>query len=224
MYNLLPRIVWCKSNYHYMTCFVTLLFTQAQITHLICQQTCRIIINWISIFTFSYNLPDDSDLLNYQPLSLFSHQWYSITNWSRFISSALSYHIKIKFSKTGKMQIYVIVTLSFPGVLEYNVMFLNRFSQKSNSIIISCSHRNRRCIDYIFNIRLLIIIDVVNKIWSLWTIMGPIFYGWINFVENRIWNNLLINTSVAWATNIFLTTTDAVIRRMDLLVNLFVCR
>ena len=76
-------------------------------------------------------------------------------------------HIEGKYLNARKNQIYVIVTLSSPGVLEYNVIFLSRFLQKSNSIIISCSHRNRRCIDYILNIRLLIIIDVVNKIGSL---------------------------------------------------------
>ena len=184
-----------------MTCFVTLLFTQAQITHLICQQTCRIMINLISICTFSYDLPDDSGLLNYQPLSLFPHQWYYIHKYIAVFYNLLSYHIQGKYLNARKNQICVIVTLSFPGVLEYNVVFLNRFLQKSISITILCSHRNRRRIDYIFNIRLLIIIDVVNKIGSLWTIMGPIFYGWINFVENRIWNNLLISTSVTYASS-----------------------
>ena len=197
-----------------MTCFVTLLFTQAQSTHLICQQTCRIMINWISIFIFSCDLPHYSGLLNYKASLPFSHPWYSIIKYICFPINILlglfytvylicynlsCYHIEGKYLNARKNQIYVIVTLSSPGVLEYNVIFLSRFLQKSNSIIISCSHRNRRCIDYILNIRLLIIIDVVNKIGSLWTIMGPIFYGWINFVENRIWNNLLINTSVAYA-------------------------
>ena len=196
-----------------MTCFVTLLFTQAQSTHLICQQTCRIMINWISIFMFSCDLPDYSGLLNYKASLPFSHPWYSIIKYMFFpinillglfytgCYKLLSYHIQGKYLNARKNQICVIVTLSFPGVLEYNVMFLNRFLQKSISITILCSHRNRRRIDYIFNIRLLIIIDVVNKIGSLWTIMGPIFYGWINFVENRIWNNLLINTSVTYASS-----------------------